>query len=169
MILVKLPVFNSIEEDFLRYRFNSWGKNIKISLHHEIGQGIFAAIERSYDKPVLKADTQYVTLEVPDHNMFNLGRYPFFEISIQDALRIKMELMSAYYAEVNRVVNWGRRRGLNLKESITRFLDALDFISGDYELSINYEQIRKMITRDDRKLSEIMNEFNKLSIYKSTL
>ncbi len=166
MIIVKLPVFNEIEEDFLRYRFNSWGERIKISLSNELGQGIYAAVRPASEEPRLAKDTKFIIIELPEHENFNLGRSPYLSISIQDSLRIKMEIMSAYYAEVSRVVTWGRRRGLSLKESISRFLDVLDIVSGDYQLSLNYEQIRKMITRDDRKLAEIMKEFNKRSMYK---
>lgn len=169
MITVELPVFSVIQEDFLRYKFQSWDGVIKVSLAHPLGEGIFSSFHGSYTKQTFANDTKTIKLQLPKHANFNLERWPYHTISIQAALRIKMEVMSAYHAEVNRVVSISRRR-TNLKAAITNFVDMLELQAGDdYNLHINYEQIRKMITRDDARLRKMLSEFNKRSVYQASV
>ncbi len=169
MVTVKLPIFDPVQEDFLRYTFNSWGGNIKISLTKMIGQSVYSAVFPSYQKPEYKQGQKYLTLEIPKHESFQFERYPYHYISLRDAQRIRMELMSAYYTDMKLVVVWGRYRGLNFKESILKFIDGLALHSGDYKLHINYEQVRKMMTREERRLRELLNSHNQRSVYKTVI
>lgn len=167
MVYVDLPIFDPIEEDFLRYRFNSWQGAIKITTWHPIGEGIISAVHASHEQRKHTKDTKTVRLAIPNHPLLNLSRYPHHFITMESAMRIKMEIKSAYYTEVNRAVTITRRRTHKLKPAIDLFLDALELVSGDYNLSINYDQIRKMITRDDLKVKKLLHTLNKNSDYKT--
>ncbi len=169
MVTVKLPIFDPVQEDYLRYTFNCWEGNIKITLKKIIAYSIYSAVFPTYRKPEQKEGQKYLTLEIPKHGNFQFERYPYHHISLRDAQRIHMELMSAYYTDMKLVVVWGRYRGLNFKESILKFIDGLTLLAGDYKLHINYEQVRKMMTREERRLKELLNSCNQRSIYKTVI
>lgn len=163
MNIAKINFKNQMVESYLRGVFKSPIGPIHITEHTHLGAYI-SRLVRTSNTPIDFSEND-IALLIPDaKGARSLHRY-FLYFTKVDIESIEKVAKTYFELDVMTAYNEGRELGLDFRHSVLALLEDLSFEGS----KLNYEQIRRRVSREKEKKRKILMQYKNTYNYKSLI